>query len=88
MIFDVLQTVKVKPQLQQPLVRGWLVLKCRKYGLHKLLRRELVRMYHSNEPEALEQRSADKLLIVRRRGNDDGALSESQYLGRGVVTSH
>jgi hypothetical protein len=25
---------------------------------------------------------------VRRRGNDDGALSESQYLGRGVVTSH
>ena len=40
MIFDVLQTVKVKPQLQQPLVRGWLVLKSRKYGFRKSLRRE------------------------------------------------
>ena len=53
MIFDVLQTVKVKPQLQQPLVRGWLVLKSRKYVFHKPLRRELIRVDHPNEPEVL-----------------------------------
>ena len=64
MIFDVLQTVKAKAQLRQPLIRGWLILKRGKDVLYKHLGRELVRMYHPNKPEAFKQRSADKLLSV------------------------